>query len=156
MERQNENLRKLFESHYTWIEGFNRNVRRYYDRLAMIDPYSNRQWTYKELNNEVNRFANTLLEDGFEGGDVVMVMTQNCPEFAFAYISTQKIHGVMSPVSFRLSAGELAQNLSDSKPKVIIFDNKRKDTVLQAVKISGLQPKRLIVTDGITDMNIVS
>ena len=156
MERQNENLRKLFESHYTWIEGFNRNVRRYYDRLAMIDPYSNRQWTYKELNNEVNRFANTLLEDGFEGGDVVMVMTQNCPEFAFAYISTQKIHGVMSPVSFRLSAGELAQNLSDSKPKVIIFDNKRKDTVLQAVKISGLQPKRLIVTDGITDMNFVS
>ena len=131
-------------------------MRRYYDRLAMIDPYSNRQWTYKELNNEVNRFANTLLEDGFEGGDVVMVMTQNCPEFAFAYISTQKIHGVMSPVSFRLSAGELAQNLSDSKPKVIIFDNKRKDTVLQAVKISGLQPKRLIVTDGITDMNIVS
>lgn len=109
MEIKNETLRKLFETHYTWIEGFNRNVRRYYDRLAMIDPYSDRQWTYKELNNEVNRFANTLLEDGFEGGDVVMVMTQNCPEFAFAYISTQKIHGVMSPVSFRLSAGELAQ-----------------------------------------------
>lgn len=39
---------------------------------------------------------------------------------------------------------------------MIIFDNKRKDTVLQAVKISGLQPKRLIVTDGITDMNVVS
>ena len=156
MVTKNDTLRKLFETHYTWIEGFNRNVRRYYDRLAMIDPYSNRQWTYKELNNEVNRFANTLLEDGFESGDVVMVMTQNCPEFAFAYISTQKIHGVMSPVSFRLSAGELSHNLDDSKPKVIIFDNKRKDTVLQAVKASGLQPKRLIVTDGITDADVVS
>ncbi len=156
MVTKNDTLRKLFETHYTWIEGFNRNVRRYYDRLAMIDPYSNRQWTYKELNNEVNRFANTLLEDGFESGDVAMVMTQNCPEFAFAYISTQKIHGVMSPVSFRLSAGELAHNLDDSKPKVIIFDNKRKDTVLQAVKASGLQPKRLIVTDGITDGEVVS
>lgn len=156
MVTKNDTLRKLFETHYTWIEGFNRNVRRYYDRLAMIDPYSNRQWTYKELNNEVNRFANTLLEDGFESGDVVMVMTQNCPEFAFAYISTQKIHGVMSPVSFRLSAGELSHNLDDSKPKVIIFDNKRKDTVLQAVKASGLQPKRLIVTDGITDEDVVS
>ena len=119
MERKNETLRKLFESHYTWIEGFNRNVRRYYDRMAMIDPYSNRQWTYKELNNEVNRLANTLLEDGFKDGDVVMVMTQNCPEFAFAYIATQKIHGVMSPVSFRLSAGELVHNLNDSNPKVI-------------------------------------
>ena len=36
MERQNENLRKLFESHYTWIEGFNRNVRRYYDILNWV------------------------------------------------------------------------------------------------------------------------
>ena len=156
MVTKNDTLRKLFETHYTWIEGFNRNVRRYYDRMAMIDPYSNRQWTYKELNNEVNRFANSLLEDGFESGDVVMVMTQNCPEFAFAYISTQKIHGVMSPVSFRLSAGELAHNLDDSKPKVIIFDNKRKETVLQAVKASGIEPKRLIVTDGITDDDVVS
>ena len=156
MERKNETLRKLFESHYTWIEGFNRNVRRYYDRMAMIDPYSNRQWTYKELNNEVNRLANTLLEDGFKDGDVVMVMTQNCPEFAFAYIATQKIHGVMSPVSFRLSAGELVHNLNDSNPKVIIFDSKRKDTVLQAVKTSGLMPSHLIVTDGITDKEVMS
>ena len=156
MEQKNETLRKIFESHYTWIEGFNRNVRRYYDRLAMIDPCSNRQWTYKELNNDVNRLANSLLEDGFKDGDVVMVMTQNCPEFAFAYIATQKIHGVMSPVSFRLSAGELVHNFNDSNPKVIIFDGKRKDTVLQAVKTSGLKPSHLIVTDGITDKEVVS
>lgn len=54
-------------------------MRRYYDRLAMIDPKTNRQWTYKELDNEVNRLANSLVKDGFGKGDVIMVMTQNCP-----------------------------------------------------------------------------
>lgn len=62
----------------------------------------------------------------------------------------------MSPVSFRLSPGELAENLEDSKPKVILFDEKRKDTVLQAVKISGLKPRRLIVSDGVTDGDVIS
>ena len=151
-----ESFKEIFETHYTWIEGFNRNVRRYYDRLAMIDPKTNRQWTYKELDNEVNRLANSLVKDGFGKGDVIMVMTQNCPEFAFAYVAPQKIRGVMSPVSFRLSPGELAENLEDSKPKVILFDEKRKDTVLQAVKIAGLKPRRLIVSDGVTDGDVIS
>ena len=151
-----ESFKEIFETHYTWIEGFNRNVRRYYDRLAMIDPKTNRQWTYKELDNEVNRLANSLVKDGFGKGDVIMVMTQNCPEFAFAYVAPQKIRGVMSPVSFRLSPGELAENLEDSKPKVILFDEKRKATVLQAVKIAGLKPRRLIVSDGVTDGDVIS
>lgn len=147
-----EVFREAFEAHYTWIAGFMRNVRRYADKLAMIDPASNRMWTYRELNHEVNRLANALQRDGFGRGDVVMVMTQNCPEFAFAYVAPQKIHGVMSPVGFRLSAGELAHNIVDSQPKVIIFDHKRQDTVLQAVKTAAITtPCRLICTDGDAD-----
>lgn len=156
MKSNKETFRQIFESHYTWIAGFMRNVRRYADRMAMIDPVSHRMWTYRELNNEVNGFANALRKDGFGRGDVVMVMTPNCPEFAFAYVAPQKIHGVMSPVSFRLSPGEMAHNITDSKPMVILFDRKRQDTVLQAVKMAGIKPKRLIVTDGDSDGEVVS
>ena len=151
-----EKFRKIFETRYTWIEGFMRNVRRYADRMAMIDPTSKRMWTYRELNNDVNRLANALQKDGFGREDVIMLMTPNCPEFAFAYVAPQKIHGVMSPVSFRLSAGELAQNLTDSKPMMLLFDKKRQETVLQAVKIAGYQPKRLIVADGDTGNGVIS
>lgn len=150
MKDNRQTFREIFETRYTWIEGFMRNVRRYADRLAMIDPAGNRMWTYRELNSEINRLANALQEDGFGRGDVLMVMTPNCPEFAFAYVAPQKIHGIMSPVSFRLSAGELALNLIDSKPKVILFDVKREDTVLEAVRIAGYRPERLIVTNGST------
>lgn len=139
-----ETFRQIFEAHYTWIAGFMRNVRRYAAKPAMIAPASHRLWTYRELNSEVNRLANALQKDGFRRGDVLMVMTENCPEMAFAYVAPQKIHAIMSPVGFRLSPGEFAQNLTDSKPKAILFDSKRRDTVLQAVEISGHKPKRLI------------
>ena len=33
-----EKFRNIFESRYTWIEGFARNVRRYGNRTAMISP----------------------------------------------------------------------------------------------------------------------
>lgn len=145
MKESNNLFREIFEAHYTWIEGFMRNVRRYADKPAMIDPVAHRQWTYCQLNQEVNRLANAIQADGFGRGDVLMVMTQNCPEFAFAYVATQKLHGVMSPVGFRLSAGELAQNLRDSRPMVIICDAKLKPTVLHAIEISGCKPKRVIV-----------
>lgn len=141
-------FREIFESHYTWIEGFMRNVRRYGDKTAMIDPLSHHSWTYRQLNAECNRLANALQRDGFRRGSVIMVMTQNCPEFAFAYIAPQKLRGVMSPVGFRLSSGELAQNLRDSRPMVVLCDPKRLPTVLEAIKIAGVKPKRVLVSGG--------
>lgn len=155
-DKNRETFKEIFEARYTWIEGFSRNVRRYAAKPAMIDPVRHRLWTYRELDAECNRLANALRKDGFGRGDVLMVMTPNCPEFAFAYVAPQKLHGVMSPVGFRLSAGELAQNIQDSRPMAIICDAKRKATVLQAIDISGCKPKCVIVADGDTDGQVVS
>ena len=150
------NFKSIFEQHYTWIEGFMRNVRRYADKPAMIYPDRNKTWTYKELNKECNRLANTLLADGLKKGDVIMMQLLNCPEFVFAYIAAHKTHTINCPVSFRLSPGELAHNLSDSKPKVFFFDGKRKEDVLEAIKIAGWKPKYLIGIDSTSKDNIIS
>ena len=56
-------FKEIFESRYTWIEGFMRNVRRYPRKTAMIYPDKNREWNYKELNIEVNKLANALVAD---------------------------------------------------------------------------------------------
>lgn len=149
-------FKTIFESRYTWIEGFMRNVRRYSWRMAMIDPQTGRKWTYKELNEDVNRLSNRLQTDGLRKGDVVMMMLLNCPEFVFAYVATHKTHLVNSPVSYRLSPGELADLLKNNRPKVVIFDSARKADVLQAVQLSGWSPQRLVVTDGISGEGVLS
>ena len=37
---------KTFESEFTWLNGFMRNVRRFGNRTAVIDPARNIKWTY--------------------------------------------------------------------------------------------------------------
>lgn len=132
-----------------------RNVRRYPERPAMIFPDKNKEWNYRELNADVNRLANALQKDGFKKEDVVMLQLMNCPEFAFSYIAAQKIHGVCCPVSYRLSPGELAYNIDDSKPLVLIFDAAFKATVLKAIAKASYKPRRIVIIgakseDGIT------
>ena len=149
-------FKEIFESRYTWIEGFLRNVRRYGWRTAMIDPIQKKTWTYRELNADVNRLTNRLITDGLKKGDVMMMMMLNCPEFAFIYIAAHKGHFVNSPVSYRLSSGELADLLKSNKPKILFFDEARKSDVLAAVKISGWRPQCLVVIDGASDGTVIS
>ena len=113
-------FKEIFESRYTWIEGFMRNVRRLSSKLALIDPQSNRQWTYSEVNQEVNRLCNAFIKAGVKKGDVVMLQMLNCPEFVFAYVACHKLQCVCCPVNFRLSPGEMAWNVDDSRPAIII------------------------------------
>lgn len=133
-----------------------RNVRRYPSKPAMIYPDKDRVWNYSELNSDVNRLANALLGDGFKRQDVVMIQLLNCPEFAFAYVAAQKIHGVCCPASYRLSAGELAYNIDDSKPLVLIFDASFRDTVLEAVAMAAHKPKSIVIVGGESDGDVVS
>lgn len=149
-------FKKIFESHYTWIEGFMRNVRRYPKRTAMLCPESNKAWNYTELNAEVNRLSNALLADGFQKSNVVMIQLMNCPEFAFSYVAAQKMHGVCCPTSYRLSAGELAYNIDDSKPLVFIFDAAFKSTAIEALSIAAHKPCHVIIVDGEGEDDIIS
>ena len=97
-------FKSIFESRYTWLEGFMRNVRRYSSKPAMICPETETTWTYRALNESCNRLVNRLAADGFGKGDVLMVQLLNCPEFVFAYLAAHKAHGVCCPVSYRLSS----------------------------------------------------
>ena len=149
-------FRTIFESRYTWIEGFMRNVRRYGGKLAMINPDDERQWTYTEMNEECNKLSNALIADGLQKADVIMLQLINCPEFAFGYLAAHKSHAVCCPVNFRLKPGELAFNIDDSKPMAIIFNEVNKADVLEALKTTKHQPKKLIVVGGATDENVIS
>lgn len=138
-------FKQLFESKYTWYEGFMRNVRRYADKTAVIDPLRQQTLTYSQLNRESSRLAVAMQRDGFKHGDVAMIMLKNCQEFVFAYIAAHKTRGVCCPVSFRLSAGELAYAIDDAQPKVFIYDAQFAATVDTALHIAKHAPQHILV-----------
>lgn len=140
-----DEFRVCFESGYTWLAGFMRNVMRYGNREALFDPETGRRWSYAELNAEANKLANAFLSSGVRKGDVVMFQLQNCPEFAFAYVACHKIGTVACPINFRLSAGELAQNIDDSRPKVYIYEASNIGTIREACHHTKLRPSVVLM-----------
>ena len=151
-----EQFKTIFESRYTWIEGFMRNVRRYSEKIAMIDSDTGETWSYSQLNADTNKLCNALAKEGFTKGDVLMVQMINCPQFVFSYIACHKMQGVCCPVSYRISSGEMAFNIDDSKPKVIIVCKSKLDSTLEALSLSHHKPKRLVVVGDTDKEGIVS
>lgn len=149
-------FKDVFERYYTWLEGYMRNVRRFADKPAMIDPDTDRSWTYRGLDQACNQLSRALRADGTGHGDVVMLMLGNCPEFAFSYIAAQKNGAICCPVNFRISAGELAYCLDDSKPTVLMYGAEYRESVLQALEMSSHRPARLVIVDGASTEDSIS
>lgn len=133
-QRAMEAFRQQFENGYTWRNGFLRNVARFGDREALIEPESGTFWTYTQLNAEANRLSHALLRAGLQKGDVVMVQLHNCPEFVFAYLACHKTGMVFCPVNFRLSAKEITDCMDNSRPKVFLLEPETQAEVDMALR----------------------
>ena len=140
---------ETFEHEYTWLNGFLRNVRRYANKPALIDPNRDQTSTYKELDEECNMLANALKEDGVGKNDVVMSILNNCPEFCFCYIAPRKVGAIINLANYKLSPGEVARLIEHNEPKVVVYCAEMKEMVAEAMKLSSYKPLRVIMADNL-------
>lgn len=138
---------KTFESEFTWLNGFMRNVRRFGNRTAVIDPARNIKWTYTELNTAANKFANAMKADGVKKGDIVFMQLFNSTQFLLGYIAPQKLGAIGNPANFNLSPGETAEIIGHNKPAVYVYDTEILDTVVKALEITSHTPKVIIAVN---------
>ena len=140
-------FKEMFETQFTWLGGFERNVRRFGDRTALFDPASNRSWTYEQLDGAANQLAHALQHDGVGRSDVVMYQLLNSPAFAFCYIAPQKLGAINSPANYNLAPGETAKILEHNRPKVYLYDADVREMACQALALSSYQPERVVMVD---------
>lgn len=138
-----------FEHEYTWLNGFLRNVRRYGKKAAVIDPLTGRTWTYCQLNQEANRLAHALRQDGVGKNDVVMTALLNCPEFAVSYVGPRKIGAILNPANFKLSPWELALLMDHNQPKVFLYSAEIAEAAVKAVELARHKPLRVVMADNV-------
>jgi len=115
-------FRDVFERHFTYLSGVERNSHRFAARPALHDPASGRRWTYAELWADAGRVAAGLAAHGVRPGDVVVFQLYNGPEFALLWLASMRLGAVASPINFRLSSGETAYVLDDSTPAAFVHD----------------------------------
>jgi len=116
-----------------WFEGatlnvayncIDRHLRERGDQVAIIwesdDPSVDRKITYRELHDEVCRFANVLKDRGVRKGDRVSIYMPMIPEAAVAMLSCARIGAVHSVVFGGFSPEALRDRILDSDCRVVI------------------------------------
>lgn len=129
-----EPLRSYVEHNFTWVAGLERNVHRFGDSIAMIDPVTDCSWTYRELGADVERFAVVLAEHGVGPGDTFAFELFNTPQFAICYLAAHRLGAIGTVLNCRLAAGELVHALRDARPKVLVYDAEVTSRVLPAIE----------------------
>ena len=119
--------------HINWFKGatlnvahncLDRHLETRGDQVAIIwegdDPNEDRKITYRELHEEVSKFANALKARGVERGDRVSLYLPMIPEAAIAMLACTRIGAVHSIVFGGFSPDALKDRINDSDCKVVI------------------------------------
>jgi propionyl-CoA synthetase len=106
------------------------------DQIALIydSPVTGTvaRYTYRELRDEVARFAGALLAEGVRRGDRVIIYMPMVPEAAIAMLACARIGAIHSVVFGGFAAHELAGRIEDARPEVIVSAS------------CGIEPGRLV------------
>ena len=101
-----------------------RNLEQRGEQIAIIfegdEPDDSRHITYKELHDEVCRFANVLKKRGVKAGDRVTIYMPMIPEAAVAMLAVVRLGAIHSVVFGGFSPDSLAGRIIDCDSSVII------------------------------------
>jgi acetyl-CoA synthetase len=96
------------------------------DKLAIIFEHDDGkvdQYTYKELHDEVCRFANALTTQGIEKGDRVIIYMPMIPQAIFAMQACARVGAIHSVVFAGFSSASLRDRIESAGAKMIITTN---------------------------------
>ena len=79
-----------------------------------------REYSYRQLRDEVAHLAGALAQLGVEKGDRVVIYMPMVPETVMAMLACARIGAIHSVVFGGFAADELATRIDDAKPKLIL------------------------------------
>jgi long-chain acyl-CoA synthetase len=90
-----------------------------YRRKTAIINYG-RHYSYSDLEDLTNRFANALIKLGIRKGDRVATLMPNCLQYFIAFYGIAKAGGITVPCNVMYKKDELAYLIKDSNAKAIV------------------------------------
>src|SRR5437899_4860069 len=111
-------------------------------------------FTYRELRDEVARFAGVLRGRGVRTGDRVIIYMPMVPEAIVTMLACARIGAIHSVVFGGFAANELANRISDARPKVIVSAScgievgrviPYKPLLDKAIELASVKPERCII-----------
>ncbi len=104
-----------------------RSTRKTPDKEVLV--YGDTRFTFRELNQRVNRLANHFTGLGLGKGDKISTLLFNCNQIIEVYYACAKIGAAAVPLNFRLAPPEIKYILEDSDSCVLVFGEALRETV---------------------------
>jgi long-chain acyl-CoA synthetase len=89
------------------------------DHIAVLDP--NGSWSYREFERVISRTADWLRSSGVRAGDRVMIVGENCREFAAVLFAVGSLDAWPVPVNAHLSTREIEAVRDHSGARRIVY-----------------------------------
>ena len=126
------------------VDIFNDVAEKYANKPAII--FYGNKISYKQLHDEVARFATALSQLGVKKGDKVALYLLNSPQYVIAYFSILKVGATVTPISPVYTSSEVSHQLIDSGARTLICQDILYDNIAKA----GVKLDRIFLT-GISD-----
>ncbi len=102
-----------------------RNARMYPNDVALIERIPNegkrKEITWKQFDEEVNRFANVLIGKGVKKGDKVLHLMMNSIDWLIAYFGIVRTGAWTVPLNFRFTSEDIYYCCNVAEPRCMIF-----------------------------------
>ena len=129
------------------------------DKTALIwegnNPEEDQRYSYSELLDEVQKFANVLKNMGVEKGDRVCMYMQMIPQLPIAMLACARIGAVHSIVFGAFSADSLRDRINDSECKVLITQDTGVRGTKQNIPMKSNADKAVSQAPSITNVVVV-
>ena len=120
---------------YDWIA---HHARFAPDSPAMTDVWSDRAFSYAQMNDRVARLATVLRQRfGVERGDRVSMIAMNATEHFEMMFACQRLGAIFLPLNWRLAQPELDFIVNDARPRALLYGS---DFSAQALALQSLIP----------------
>jgi long-chain acyl-CoA synthetase len=96
-------------------------------------------FTYREVNDRVNRFAHALRNMGVVKGDRIALFLVNSPTYVFAFFAAMKLGAVAVNLSVGIYGEELTRCLNESGAKIIVTLDLFAQGIYQVIQRTGLK-----------------
>lgn len=101
--------------------------------------------TYRQLDQQSNTLADTLLSFGLKPQDRVVIFMDNCIESVISLYGTLKAGGVFIILNTSLKAEKLAYILNNAEANILISHTSKARIVLEAINRAHIKPKTIWV-----------
>jgi acyl-CoA synthetase (AMP-forming)/AMP-acid ligase II len=90
------------------------------DKTALIDGPTGRTVTFAQLVDQISRVAASLAKRGLKKGEVLAILSPNCPDYAVIFHAVASLGAIVSPINPLYTETEIAHQLKDAGARFLV------------------------------------